>query len=37
MLPAVSDFSTLSTSYRKVMLPRGNGRVVTYPNNAKEP
>ena len=37
MLPAVSDFSTLSTNYGKVMLPRGNGRVVTYPNNAKEP
>ena len=37
MLPAVSDFSTLSTNYGMVMLPRGNGRIVTYPNNVKEP
>lgn len=36
-LPLISDFFTLSTHYGKVMLPRGNGRLVTYPNNAKEP
>ncbi len=33
-LPAVSDFNPLSTHYGKVMLPRGNGRLVTYPNNS---
>ncbi|APZ46188.1 hypothetical protein BW723_07700 [Polaribacter reichenbachii] len=32
-LPSISDFNTLSTHYGKVMLPRGNGRLVTYPNN----
>lgn len=37
LLPGISEFNTLSTSYGKVMLPRGNGRLVTYPNNSKEP
>lgn len=33
----ISDFNTLSTHYGKVMLPRGNGRLVTYPNNSIGP
>lgn len=33
-IPSISDFNTLSTHYGKVMLPRGNGRLVTYPNNS---
>lgn len=33
-LPLISDFYTLSTHFGKVMLPRGNGRLVTYPNNS---
>ena len=37
LLPSPSDFNTLSTHYGKVMLPRGNGRLVTYPNNSYEP
>lgn len=37
LIPSISDFNTLSTHYGKVMLPRGNGRLVTYPNNSKEP
>ncbi|WP_146104909.1 hypothetical protein [Polaribacter gangjinensis] len=37
LIPSISDFNTLATNYGKVMLPRGNGRLVTYPNNAKEP
>lgn len=37
VLPSPSDFNTLSTHYGKVMLPRGNGRLVTYPNNSYEP
>lgn len=36
-LPSPSDFNMLSTHYGKVMLPRGNGRLVTYPNNSYEP
>ena len=34
LLPSVSDFNTLSTHYGNVMLPRGNGTIVTYPNNS---
>jgi len=37
LLPSPSDFNSLSTHYGKVMLPRGNGRLVTYPNNSYEP
>jgi tetratricopeptide (TPR) repeat protein len=37
MLPLVSDFNLLSTHYGKVMLPRGNGRLVLYPDNAYGP
>lgn len=37
LIPFISDFNTLSTHYGKVMLPRGNGRLVTYPNNSTEP
>ncbi|NVK53815.1 MAG: hypothetical protein HWD85_12840 [Flavobacteriaceae bacterium] len=34
VLPSVSSFNPLSTHYGAVMMPRGNGIVVTYPNNA---
>lgn len=37
LLPLPSDFNVLSTNYGKVMLPRSNGRLVTYPNNSYEP
>jgi hypothetical protein len=37
LLPLVSDFNLLSTHYGKVMLPRGNGRLVMYPNNSYGP
>ena len=37
LIPNVSDFNSLSTHYGKVMLPRGNGRLVTYPNNSYQP
>jgi hypothetical protein len=37
LLPSPSDFNPLSTHYGKIMLPRGNGRLVTYPNNSYEP
>lgn len=33
-LPRVSEFNTLSTHYGNVMMPRGNGTIVTYPNNS---
>ena len=33
-IPSVSDFNPLATHYGKVMLPRGNGRLVLYPNNS---
>lgn len=33
-IPDVSDFNILSTHYGMVMLPRGNGRLVMYPNNS---
>ena len=34
LLPNISDFNTLSTHFGKVMLPRGSGRIITYPNNS---
>ncbi|ARV15416.1 hypothetical protein [Polaribacter sp. SA4-12] len=37
LLPSPSDFNPISTHYGKIMLPRGNGRLVTYPNNSYEP
>lgn len=37
LLPRISDFNPLSTHYGTVMLPRGNGLLVTYPNNAYKP
>lgn len=37
LLPSPTDFNTLSSHFGKVMLPRGNGRLVTYPNNSYEP
>ncbi|MEO9570613.1 MAG: hypothetical protein ABJH82_12060 [Polaribacter sp.] len=37
LLPSPSDFNMLSTHYGQVMLPRGNGRLVTYPNNSYAP
>ncbi|WP_397445184.1 hypothetical protein [Polaribacter sp. R77954] len=33
-IPNISDFNMLSTHYGKVMLPRANGQLVTYPNNS---
>lgn len=33
-LPSVKEFNNLSTHYGKVMLPRENGVLVTYPNNS---
>tara|TARA_R110002111_G_scaffold18_3_gene165 strand:- start:29039 stop:30322 length:1284 start_codon:yes stop_codon:yes gene_type:complete len=36
LLPSVSTFNVKSTHYGKVMLPRGNGLMVTYPNNSKK-
>lgn len=35
-LPQVSNFNALSTNYGKVMLPRENNLIVTYPNNSKK-
>lgn len=37
LLPIPSDFNPLSTHYGPVMLPRANGRLVTYPNNSFKP
>lgn len=37
LLPSISEFNALSTHYGKVMLPRENGRLVTYPNNSYKP
>ena len=34
MLPEISGFNPLSTNFGSVMLPRGNGKVVAYPNNS---
>ena len=36
LLPSVSAFNANSTHYGKVMLPRANGLMVTYPNNSKK-
>lgn len=36
-IPSVLKFNALSTHYGEVMLPRGNGRLVTYPNNSYQP
>ena len=36
LLPAARKFNALSTNYGKVMLPRENGLLVTYPNNSKK-
>jgi hypothetical protein len=35
-IPNITDFNMLSTHYGKVMLPRGSGRLVTYPNNSNQ-
>jgi hypothetical protein len=37
LLPNPSDFNLISTHFGKVMLPRSDGTLVTYPNNANEP
>lgn len=34
VLPSVSEFNPISTTYGTVTLPRGSGRVVIYPNNS---
>jgi len=34
ILPPVREFNSLSSSYGTVMKPRGNGILVTYPNNS---
>ena len=34
ILSDVTDFNPLSTHYGKIMLPRGNGRLVSYPDNS---
>lgn len=36
VLPGVSAFNSNSTHYGKVMLPRANGLIVTYPNNTQK-
>lgn len=36
LIPSISDFNTISTHYGQVMLPRGNGRLITYPNNSSK-
>jgi hypothetical protein len=35
-LPPVSNFNPLSTNYGKVMLPRDNNILITYPNNSNK-
>lgn len=37
LLPSISEFNSTASHYGKLMLPRGNGRLVTYPNNSYEP
>ncbi|MCF6214313.1 MAG: hypothetical protein L3J45_09860 [Flavobacteriaceae bacterium] len=32
-LPDISEFNPLSTHYGQVMLPRGNNKLIAYPNN----
>ena len=34
LLPSPSQFNSISTHYGAIMLPRNNGRIVAYPNNA---
>lgn len=34
LLPDINGFNPLSTNYGTVMLPRGNGKVIAYPNNS---
>ena len=34
LLPSVAQFNTLSTHYGEIMMPRGNGTIVAYPNNS---
>ena len=34
VIPDVTELSALSSHYGKIMLPRGNGRVVMYPDNS---
>ena len=36
LLPSVSSFSANSTHYGKIMKPRANGLIVTYPNNSNK-
>jgi hypothetical protein len=36
-LPNIKDFNPSSTHFGCVMLPRGNGQIVTYPNNTNMP
>jgi len=36
LLPKVVTFNANSTHYGKVMLPRANGLIVTYPNNTRK-
>ena len=37
VLPNVTEFNPLATNYGQIMLPRGNGWLVTYPDNSFEP
>lgn len=37
LLPSPADFNSLSTNYGKVMFPRADGRLVTYPSNSFAP
>jgi hypothetical protein len=37
LLPRPSEINTASTHYGKIMLPRGNGNLVTYPNKTAVP
>ncbi|OAD46718.1 hypothetical protein [Polaribacter atrinae] len=37
VLPSVNKFNSLATHYGQLMLPRGNGRLVMYPDNSFEP
>ncbi len=34
ILPPVREYNSLSSTYGKVMKPRGNGILITYPNNS---
>ncbi len=36
LLPSLSTFNNSSKHYGKVMLPRGNGLIVTYPDNSNK-